>query len=107
MHDELQPFRQPLVTATGILLAFLLNLAGGWAGKAFSTNRLAEYFIAICVCISIPLYIIVLYRILQLDYPKESFKLYYRKTLFIFISAILISFVAMIIVIIESAISKV
>jgi hypothetical protein len=103
MHDELQPFRQPLVTATGILLAFLLNIAGSWVGKAFSSTRVAEYLLAMSICIPIPLYIIVLYRILKLDYPRESYLKYYKKTLAIFISAVFISFLSMMAILIESA----
>lgn len=102
MQDEFQPFRQPLVTATGILLAFLLNVAGGWVGKAFSTNRLAEYFVAISICVPIPLYVVVLYRILRMDYPRESLKIYYRRTLFLFLTAIVISYLSMLAIIVES-----
>ena len=30
MEDKLQAFRQPIVTATGILLGFILNFAANW-----------------------------------------------------------------------------
>jgi hypothetical protein len=105
MQDEFQPFRQPLVTATGILLAFLLNVAGGWAGKAFTTSRMAEYFVAISVCVPIPLYVAVLYRILRMDYPREKFKAYYRRTLFLFLTAIVISYLSMLAIIVESIVT--
>ena len=39
MDDKLKNVRQPLVTATGILLGFTLNIAANWLPKAFTTRQ--------------------------------------------------------------------
>ena len=103
MKDPLKSIRQPLVTATGILLGFLLNVSGAWVSKAFSSDRLAEYFVAASVTIPIPLYAIVLFRILRLDYPAEKYEAYYKKTLVLFVSGVTISFLSLVAIMLESA----
>ena len=79
--DKIQPYRQPLVTATGIIMGFLLSIAGSWAGKAFATYRFSEVVTALFICGQIPLFIIVLYRILNMNYPEEKAMAYYNKTI--------------------------
>jgi uncharacterized membrane protein len=104
MDDKIQAYRQSMVYATGILLGFSLNTAAGWVGRAFSTDRFAEFIISISICIHIPLYIVVLFRALNMNYPKEKAESYYRKTLFLFITGIIISFLSIAIIAVESAI---
>jgi hypothetical protein len=70
--DKLKNVRQPIVTATGILPGFTLNIAANWVPKAFASPRCLEYLVAISLCIHIPISIIVLYRILNLNYPKDK-----------------------------------
>jgi hypothetical protein len=100
-EDQLKPFRQPLITATGILLGFTLNVAANWVSKAFTTNRLSEYLIAFGIFIHIPLYIIVLYRILNISYPRDKQQAYYKRTLFLFILGISIDFLSIVMITIE------
>jgi len=84
--DPLQPFRQPLVTAIGLVLGFSLGFLADWVTDPdFAITDNADYFIILSfaiVCISM---IMSLYRILKIDYPKEHFKKYYSRTLRIFI----------------------
>lgn len=106
MEDKIQPYRQSMVTATGILLGFILNFSSVWTSKAFSNNRIKEIVIAISLCICIPLLITVLYRILRYNVPAEKAERFYNKTLLIFISALSAVFLAILITLIESAIKN-
>jgi hypothetical protein len=99
--DKIQFFRQPLVTSTGILLGFTLNVAAGWVSTAFTNERLSNYIIALGIIIHIPLYIIVLYRILNMNYPKDKQEAYYKKTLILFITGISIDFLSIVLIILE------
>lgn len=103
-EDKLKNVRQPIVTATGILLGFTLNIAANWVPKAFTSPRYLEYLLGISLCIHIPISIVVLYRILNLNYPKDKADAYYRKTLILFITGISLYFLLIVFSMIESAI---
>ena len=90
-----------MVTATGIILGFLLSISGSWAGKAFSTYRFTETVTALLICIQFPLFIMVLYRILNMNYPHEKAAAYYKKTLRLFISGLVVAFIGILIVVME------
>jgi uncharacterized membrane protein YqhA len=102
MEDKIQPYRQPMVTATGIFLGFTLNFASHWVTNAFASDRLKEIVIGTGLIVCITLLLIVLYRILKMDYPKENAQAYYKKTLVLFVTGIGIAFLAIIITMIES-----
>lgn len=102
--DKLKNVRQPIVTATGIILGFTLNIAANWVPKAFSSPRYLEYLIALSLCIHIPISIVVLYRILNLNYPRDKADAYYRKTLILFITGISLYFFLIVASMIESTI---
>ena len=97
MDDKIQAFRQPLVTATGIILGFLLNFASMFVKTENQLSDLVAYSIGISVLIGIICLIIVLKRILQMNYPKDKSIQYYQKTLTIFIFGVSISFFGVII----------
>ena len=102
--DKIQSYRHPITYSTGVLLGFSLNTGARWVATAFSTNRVAEYIVAIMLLVHIPLYIIVIYRALNIDYPRDRAEAYHRRTLRILIAALLISFLSLILITIESAI---
>jgi len=106
MEDKLQPFRHPMVTATGIILGFTLRFTQGWASEAFGSRRLfdIEIFISLCICITLST--IVIYRIMSRDYPREEGVVdkYYKKTLKLFIIAILMPFIAIFVIVAEKII---
>jgi hypothetical protein len=102
--DKLKNVRQPLVTATGILLGFTLEIAAGWLPKAFNTNRITESLMALSLCIHIPLSIVVLYRILNINYPKDKADFYYKRTLNLFIISISLYFFLIVLIMYENAI---
>lgn len=102
MQDKMQIYRQPFITSTGIILGFALNSIAGWSSHAFQSSRLSEIFMAIGTTISIPLFIIVLYRTLKMDYPQEKAESYYRTTLHLFLSALLFFYLTIMAIMIES-----
>ena len=101
---KLKKVRQPLVTATDIVLGFTLSIVANWLPKAFTTNRITETLMALSLCIHIPLSIVVLYRILNVNYPKVRAERYYHKTLILFITGISLYFFLIVLIMYESAI---
>jgi hypothetical protein len=102
MNRKIDSYRQPLVTATGILLGFALSVAGAWAPRAFGTLRFSEVVLGIGLFIYIPLYILVLFRILRMNYPEDKQEAYYKKTLYIFLTANTVFYLSIVIIMVES-----
>ena len=100
--DKIQAYRQPFMTVTGIILGFALNVAANWVPKSFSSNHFAEILLAIGTIVHIPLYIIVIYRILNTSYKKETAEAYYKTTLILFLVGLSIFYIIIIGILIES-----
>ena len=98
--DKVQPYRQPMVTATGIFLGFMLNYTSGWSQQTISVTRFRDAIVAIAIISSLSLLLLTLFRILRMTDPADPAK-YYRQTLLLFLIGISIPFVAFIIVIAE------
>lgn len=92
MEDVIQAYRQPLVTATGIILGFILNFASTFVKTDSGLNDLVTYIIGICILIGIICLIVVLSRVLKMRYSKDKAEEYYHKTLTIFLFGLSISF---------------
>src|SRR4051812_33636971 len=99
--DNIKEYRQPIVTATGIFMGFMLNFAVGWLPDAFRKYIVKDLILSIAILLSIFLLLVVLYRILSMNYPAERIDAYYQRTLKFFIAAISIPFVAFVIIIIR------
>ncbi len=97
MGDEIQAYRQPLVTATGIILGFILNFAATFVKSESQVSNFFAYIIGICILIGVICLIIVLNRILKKNYPKDTAEVYYQKTLAYFIFGVSISFIGVMI----------
>ncbi|REC50936.1 MULTISPECIES: hypothetical protein [Chryseobacterium] len=97
MEDKIQSYRQPLVTATGIILGFILNFASSYVKNESTLPVFLDYLVGACILIGIICLIIVLKRILQMNYPKEKSEKYYQKTLNYFIFGVSISFIGVLI----------
>lgn len=97
MEDKIQSYRQPLVTATGIILGFVLNFASTFVKTESPLSDIAAYVMGLCILTGIICLILVLSRILKMNYPKEQAELYYKKTLRFFIFGVSISFVGVMI----------
>ena len=102
MEDKLKYFRQPIVTASGILLGFVLNMAGGWAANPQKRQDYHSLIIVVCLAICILLLLIVLFRALNMNYPKEGAEDYYKRTLLFLILGILIIFINIMYLIIQN-----
>ena len=92
MEDKIQAFRQPLVTATGIILGFILNFASSFVKTESELNEIFAYIIGISLLAGIICLIIVLSRALNMKYPRENGEMYYQKTLNYFLFGVSISF---------------
>lgn len=97
MEDKIQAYRQPMVTATGIILGFILNFASSFVKTDSALGSLASYVIGICILTGIICLIIVLNRVLRMKYPREKAEEYYNKTLHFFIFGVSISFIGVMI----------
>lgn len=93
MEDKTQSFRQPLVTATGIILGFILNFAATWVKTESPLPDSYAYFVAICILLGVGCLITTLYRLLRFDYPREKGEIYYGFSLKIFIVGLVLSFI--------------
>lgn len=96
MEDKIHSFRQPMVTATGIILGFILNFASTFVRNDSPLSILASYITGICILTGIICLIVVLSRVLQMKYPRDEAEKYYSKTLNIFIIGVSISFIGVI-----------
>jgi hypothetical protein len=104
--EDLHQYRQPMVTATGIFLGFLLNTTNTWIKDAFTTHMFRDVVIGIGITASLALLLLTLVRILRIKYPTEPAR-FYRKTLVFFFIGITIPFVAFVIIMIEKLISNI
>lgn len=100
--SRIQNFRQPMVTATGIFLGFMLEFTSRWINTAFTDNKgqvIRDIIIGMGVLSCIALLQIVLYRILRMNYPEDKAGEFYQRTLQLFMIAITIPFVAFVLII--------
>lgn len=92
MEDKLQSFRQPIVTATGILLGFILNFTANWVKTETPMPDGLAYLVGICVLTGIILLVVVLHRVLRMDYPRDRAEAYHARTLQLLITGVALSF---------------
>ena len=102
MDGNIQNYRQPMVTAIGIIMGFVLGFAGKWATEPVSTTEVSDYYISLGLLLSIILLMVSLYRILNNNFPENNAAKYYRVTLIIFITGISIAFAGIIIAVFET-----
>ena len=92
MDDKLKAFREPIVNATGILLGFILNFAASWVKADSPMPDWMAYAVGLCVLTGIVLLIMVLYRVLRMDYPQDNADAYHARTLRLMITGVCLSF---------------
>jgi len=92
MDDKIIAYRQPMVTATGLILGFLLNYLATLVKTDSPLQEWIAYFVGICVLGGVVNLILVLYRMLSMNYAKDKSGHYYERTLFLFITGVSISF---------------
>jgi uncharacterized membrane protein len=86
-----------LVTATGIILGFILNFASSFVKSESSVSDFTSYVIGFCILTGIVCLIRALKLVLTMNYPKEHAEKYYNKTLTLFISGVSIAFIGVLI----------
>lgn len=104
MDDNIQNYRQPMVTSIGIILGFVLGFTGNWAKEPVTKTEMTDYIVSIGLFASIVLLIIALYRILN-NLPKLNPAQYYQKTLNLFIIGISSAFIGIIFSIFQTIIN--
>lgn len=105
MDDNIQNYRQPMVTAIGIILGFVLGFTGKWATEPASKTEVGDYFVLLGLLSSIILLLVSLFRILNNDFPSKTVAKYYAKTLRMFIFGVSAAFIGVIISIIQTVFS--
>ena len=98
-NKNIQDYRAPMVTATGIFLGFMLNFTASWVREAFTVHKFRDTIISISVVACLSLLLIVLYRILRIKNSTDVES--YRKTLLLFLIGITIPFIAFLVVIVQ------
>ena len=99
--EKIQQYRQPMVTATGIFLGFMLEFINGWIPNSFTAHKFRDAVIGVGSVLSIALLIVVLYRILRMNYPPQSTDHYNRKTLSFFTVGISIPFFSIVVILFQ------
>jgi hypothetical protein len=98
--DKIQPYRQPMVTAIGIFLGFLLNFASGWTKDAQVTHRLRDVVIGVSFAVALASLLVALFRVLRMYHAPDPVK-FYRRTLVLFLLGISVPFLAFLSIILE------
>ena len=62
MTDNLKEFRQPMVTAIGIILGFVMSFSADWATETVDESTNADYFVGLGLAIGVFLLITALFR---------------------------------------------
>lgn len=88
VDDKLQPYRQPLVTATGIILGFGFNFVNTWVKSDTAVNEFGAYLIGILTLSGMGCLIVVLARILRSGVPPEKVERYYSNTVRLFVTGV-------------------
>jgi len=106
MDENIQNYRQPMVTSIGIILGFVLGFTGKWATEPVVETEFTDYIVLSGLLFSIVLLIIAMYRILNNNYPQNDVANYYRKTLNLFIIGLSSAFVGVIISIFQTILNN-
>lgn len=85
MEDRLQAYRQPMVTATGIILGFVLNFSSAWVKGDSSISDGVAYAVFGLVIVGLLCLILVLSRVLRMGVEPERAAKYYSTTLTLFL----------------------
>lgn len=91
MDDRFQSFRQPFVTATGILLGFLFNFAGDFVKAEDPTNDFIAFTIFGCLIVGVVCLVVTLARALSIRRPEDDQLGFHERTLRIFLIGTIIA----------------
>lgn len=102
MQDPIQNYRGPIATVIGIFLGFLLNAVGTWVSQTGVRSPFKEVVTAIGLFCCIVSLLIVLYRMLNIEYPHEHAVPYFKKTLHLLFIGLTIAFLSFFLIKLES-----
>ncbi|MCU0419212.1 MAG: hypothetical protein MUC38_06085 [Cyclobacteriaceae bacterium] len=106
MNDKIQPYRQPMVTASALLLALILNFASEWITRPFDYHSPDNLVIGLGMLIGTVCLIAVIYRILRINQPEDKAIRYYQHTLRLFLIGVVAAFLGVFIVMFENYFSQ-
>jgi hypothetical protein len=104
--DRINQYRQPMVTATGIFLGFMLNFASSWIKDAFVKYIFRDVVIATGMIVCLATLLLVLFRMLRMNYPTHPDE-FYKRTLRLFLVGVSVPFFSFLIVMIHKLIATV
>lgn len=91
MDDQLKNFRQPMVISAVVILGFVLNFSSNFV-QTDTHNDYVAYIVGLCLLVGVICLILVLSRILRMQYPQEQAIAYYKRALRLFIFGVSLSF---------------
>ncbi len=95
---DLKDYRQPMVTSLGVFLGFLLGFLGQWMTEDhFALKNLGDHIVFGGCFIGALLLFIALFRMLTPKLPLDNLLGYYHRTLWLYLSGVLIAFCSILI----------
>jgi hypothetical protein len=85
MEDRLQAHRQPMVTATGIILGFVLAFASSWVRTDSALPDWLAIVVFALILVGMTALVVVLSRILRMGVPADVAPTFYGRTLALFV----------------------
>lgn len=95
VEDPLISYRQPIVTASGLLLAFTLGFASQWVEAPNPLGVWADYAIGVSILLGTMMLIFAVFRILNANYPRHLAASYYARTLRLFVGGLSLNFIGL------------
>ena len=92
MEDRSKSYRDSMITATGIILGFLLNFETAWVKSDTALSDNGAYFVGLCLLYGTISLIVVLYRMLNIRRYDATGEQYYHRTLLLFIIGLSVMF---------------
>lgn len=95
LSDPLATFRQPMITASSLILGFTLGFASQWVAKTNPLGHWVDYLVGACLLFGTAMLLITAYRIMRADYPRDTPMHYYKRTLRGFVVGTAVNFVGL------------
>lgn len=95
MDNNIEHYRNSMVTAIGIILGFILAFTANWATQLPQDTDWSDYLIGVGLFISVALQIWALYRMLDNSTFEDKKTSHYRNTLKIFIFGLSFTFLGL------------
>lgn len=87
-EDKIQAYRQPMVTAAGVILGFVLTFANSWVKTDTAVPEVFAYVVFALILVGQVCLIAVLSRILRMGVTPDRAVAYYSRTLRLFVAGV-------------------